>query len=155
MITRARIRRSFIWLCLPLGALGIAGYVVSFLGPVSYDWAGDRRLDAGRGAAVLSWIEIDPGSWMVAYSPLQPDPSRRWRWMPRLGTHSDALNPSAHVGYLVLPYWVLLAIGAVGVYYLLPPGFPRGRCAKCGYDTRGLPAVEGVVKCPECGEVHR
>lgn len=27
-----------------------------------------------------------------------------------------------------------------------------GRCRECGYDIRGVPAVDGVVRCPECGQ---
>lgn len=27
----------------------------------------------------------------------------------------------------------------------------RGRCAGCGYDVSGVPRMEGVVRCPECG----
>ena len=148
MITRRHIRRWLIWAGVGLGALGIAGYVLSFIAPITHTWANDRRIQLGRGAIAAAWMENDSS---VTGWALSADTGTRWRWMPRWSQVEDPFNKQP-VGQLVIPYWVLVLIGAAAGYALLPAGYPRGRCAKCGYDLKGVPADNGTVKCPECGE---
>ncbi len=51
--------------------------------------------------------------------------------------------------YFILPLWLPLALLAMptAVLWYRDRPFPRGQCAKCGYDLTGN--VTGV--CPECG----
>ena len=74
-----------------------------------------------------------------------------WSWLPWCEEDQHPFNPAWRSGKLIVPYWVLVLIGAAAAYRLLPAGYPRGKCQECGYDLKGVPAEGGVLICPECG----
>ena len=79
-----------------------------------------------------------------------------WRWS-RLGlVFERERGPIVRGGVAILPYWVVLFVGATLVFGKRLVWTPivrrrrrrRGRCAACGYDLRG-----STDRCPECGTV--
>lgn len=152
MITRKHVRRWAAWLLLPVGVLGIIGYIASVFGARSWVIGNDQRITLGRGAIAFTWVTSDPAVYGVTTSMLPSDTTGSWRWLPRMSERNDQMFSAVQVGRMVVPYWMLIAIGAAAAYRLLPPGYPRGRCGECGYDISAVPVVEGKTVCPECGK---
>ena len=158
MITRCHIHRWLLRTGVVIGAIGIAGYLFSCITTITHTWggmvagSGDRKIVIGRGGIDITWLGDDstliykPGSIMM-----QPTSSTHWYWLPTAGARPDVMTPAVTVSYAVVPFWVLIAIGAFSAYRLLPAGYPPGRCDQCGYDLRGVPGSDGTQVCPECG----
>jgi hypothetical protein len=64
-----------------------------------------------------------------------------------------SVSPPRVDWFILLPFWLLLAVGVVPTarLWLRNGPYPRGCCHKCGYNLTGN--VSGV--CPECGTAHR
>jgi hypothetical protein len=134
---------------------------------VLLDFADEQRVDS-RYVALVGWhfyageYPEHYGRWL-SYNPTN------WRFLGlaygadqawRQGfQHSGILVVQARERWLLLPYWLLIALTAI------PPlvWFARRRadhhrrarnlCVICGYDLRATPEATGPLleRCPECG----
>lgn len=99
------------------------------------------------GGAIVSYWDVDvpnPSGLNIMARP----PNIEFRWLPYYAGPQSATMQS---GRLVFPLWILVLIGLFCAYRLLPEGYGKGRCAKCGYDLKGVPLEDSGMKCPECG----
>ena len=153
MVTRGQVRRWLRWGGLVAGAAAALGYVFSLIGEVTLR-LGEREWIVGGGAMRTRWDIRPPPAGPVSPPPT-PRPSGvyfasgvRWWWSP-YWRESDA---GARVpGTMIVPLWLPLLLGLVCGYFTLSAGFGPGRCARCGYDLRGVRAAGGRTACPECG----
>ena len=105
--------------------------------------ATDRRGSPGGDAAGRSgWIHFAARDW--------PQPAGA-AWRP---TYSRDVPPALPTVRFSLPLWMPLVL--CGAMVAAPVWIERrrrrrGRCMGCGYDLRGVPRSDGVVRCPECG----
>jgi hypothetical protein len=59
---------------------------------------------------------------------------------------------------LIIPWWLMVLVGALSAYVLLPEDVAEGHCPKCRFDLRRTPPLPGaprLVRCPECGTTSR
>jgi hypothetical protein len=126
------------------------------------------------GAIVSPWWECSLGmrTWSVS---LGNGGARVWwltggrahsewpRFGARLGTDRAFLgwwlrcNPYVWVPNAWIPAWMLLApvwLGAAGVWKFRPGRDGKVKCLACKYDLSGVPAREGRIVCPECGDAR-
>src|SRR5262245_20974321 len=165
MISRAQVRRLLIRVGLGVGAAGVLIYLMSFVGWLAY---GDayRDISFGRGGIIVTWSGQQRGTQVAPTGGGAPTfvPSAvhvgfqvyqaQWVWLPRL-TYPQRDYPW---GELVIPAWVMIGVGLLCVYRLLPPGGAPGMCPQCGFDLTKTPRMADAperVRCPECGRVSR
>lgn len=152
MITRGHVRRGLRRGGLVVGAAGLLGYLFSLAGAVTISMQ-NREFTLGGGAVQAKWSIWSAPVPGVA-PPVPPrfavsfESGRRWWWAPLwVQPYEKVYN----YGTLVVPLWMPVLLGLVCGYLSLPEGFGPGRCKRCGYDVRALPAVGGRMTCPECG----
>jgi hypothetical protein len=148
VLTRRHIRRSLAWTGVGIGIVGLVGYILSAIAPIEHTWSGDRFFVAGRGGLAMYWVVHGPRDWNGTIRGVD---RIHWVWLPRYLVENSAVSNHL-VGRMIVPYWVLIFLGAVAAYRILPAGYPRGRCKTCGYDLRDIPRTANPVRCPECGE---
>lgn len=112
---------------------------------------------------VVVWRKVKPGLWRLALiatwsgllaTVVLPMGFDRGPW----GSTSASIDPPwltsvGVLGVLVLILSVPIYIRAVvssNHRRVRDRDYPEGRCARCGYDRRGLRS-RGIVHCPECG----
>jgi hypothetical protein len=93
-------------------------------------------LAAGATWAVVGWL------WLAVLSaaPLGPGP------FLVVGGVSLTILSGALVGLMIRDRWVRWAVGQQ---------IDAARCPACRYSLLGIPPVEGVITCPECGDGRR
>jgi hypothetical protein len=148
--TRRRTALKVVALLLAI-AVG-AAFVVSARGLVWMSPWGDA-LGLCGGQVIVSQgntIKSTAAGWYegVAYS--APDLELCSRDF-RTQTWVDLSSPES----FVVPLWPLAVVVAPLFFAawwrsILP--IPKGHCRKCWYDLRGVPEIDGMVRCPECGE---
>jgi hypothetical protein len=166
-MTRRTVRRAVIYCGLGIGAAGLVLVLFSFfgeiqrLGPYS-----DARV--GRGGIAVTWfgqtrtrsVATSPSSFQVLpalteWRVTRPLAHAPWYLIPAVPGEPPTPVRDAR---LVIPWWLMLLIGAVSAYALLPEDVAAGHCRKCGFDLRDTPAAPGaagLVRCPECGTSSR
>lgn len=130
MLTRRRVRTWLPWIGL---SVGIAAFSVMLLTCfVSIRWA-DRRgmMTFSGGAIIADWPYFPNRDAGVTTTPR----SSFW-WLPYYATQYG------QGGRIVFPLWIPILIGLYCAYRLLPEGYARGRCQKCGYDLQGVPECD-------------
>ncbi len=163
MITRHHVRRGVLWTGVAIGALGVAGYILTCFVSI-YHERPDRIIYIGRGSVAVQWgiwrPPVPPTAGAVAPAPIVPawhterPGTRGWRWLPRCTDPKDT-----QPGLFAVPCWIPLAIGLFALYPLLPAGAgtrAKCRCPNCRFDLTGAPPVEirrVHVQCPECGTI--
>ncbi len=140
-----------------VGLIAAAAYLFCIFATLTLRF-GEQMLALGEGAVTYKWA-IVPMPRTAANQPverhglsLRARYSGDWTWLPRSTPPTAGRGTVPFPGAITIPLWIPLLFGAISAYYLLPIGPPRGRCAKCNYNLRGVPKSEdGSTRCPECG----
>jgi hypothetical protein len=155
-------------------------------GAVRLQWHGQARTvvvaSPGAGAAPITDVEShrfdklgavkrSPSAGLVMYTErgfvpavqvvrgrevllTRADADLPWLWLPAFDVRDRSATSST--GYLIVPVWLPVLLGAVCLYTRLAPDAAPGTCRKCGFDLSGVPALPddaARVRCPECGQV--
>src|SRR4051812_36289844 len=117
MITRTRARRGALWAGAAIGAAGVLLYLMSLVVSIRHVSMGQSVL-VGGGALVGNGAAVGgPVGWTIEWGP-----ARWWYLLPRW--RSQPGGPD----WIVLPGWVLIALGLVCGYFLLPKDPAPGHC---------------------------
>lgn len=165
-MTRRTVRRAITHCGLGVGAAGLLLLALSFVvefrrqaassvvcigrGGFAVTWYGQMRTRSVRSSATSASILPSLTEW-TAGPPLD---GAAWYWIPSSGARSSPGDDAQ----LVIPWWLMVLIGGLSVYMLLPEDAPAGQCPKCRFDLRQTPAIPGaahLIRCPECGTTSR
>ena len=150
MLTKRQVRRAVTYTGLVLGAIGLLTLILSLFGALEIASPARRRtITIGHGAiryeSSLASFPIPnsgPASPTVRFS------SNAFPWF---------IWPSAKQGmHIVIPWWILLALGLYSAYRLLPDDHAPNLCPKCRFDlssTPPLPDKPTHTRCPECARI--
>jgi hypothetical protein len=162
MITRGQVRRSLKNAGLVAGAIGLLVGVMSLFGTFEVATKGHTRvLSVGLGAIQYRKSATNYEMQVLRSPPPggfpPPTPvAGHMRFNPANGFPWHMLPKVSHKEGIILPWWMLVALGLFCVYRLLPDERTLQLCPKCCFDlsrTPPMPDSPDSRRCPECGKI--
>ena len=154
-LSRRKLRRVAKW----VGLVVVVGVICVFCASC---WFGavlmipTQQMVGVENGVLYTFTSLRPGRWAVALYPGEAFRSRNRPEFPCSWWFKIEHYPLGE-RVINIPLWFVALICAVPTAWLWWRDYrdkPPDRCAKCGYDLRGLAKGEaGAVTCPECGKV--